>query len=209
MLPYIVLAVIGLAALIAGTVLTVRRKKAAGITLAVIGALAFIAGTVLAVCTFILVDYIHNQPVKEPPSAGSVTTEEKTTAETQTADDTSEAYTEPEEDGDIAGGDWQTWRSYSDEYVINDDLTVCLSLFGDNTGYAVYDSSDGDRIASLVNDTGADVDLWNITSEDIDGDGVNELGMVMTDGKTLWYRYIEGKTWDENNINGCFERTEK
>ena len=203
MLPYIALAVIGLAALITGIILIIRRKKAVGITLAILGTLAFIAGTFLAVCTFILVDYIHNRPVKEPPAAGPVTTAAETAAET------SDTYTGTEETGDIVGGDWQTWRSYSDEYVITDSLTVCLSLFDDCTGYAVYDSSDGSRIASLVNDTETAVDMWNITSDDIDGDGINELGIGLTDGRTLWYRYIEGETWSENNTDGCFERTEK
>ncbi len=203
MLPYIALAVAGLAALITGIILTVRRKKAVGITLAILGTLALIAGTVLAVCTFILLDFIHNQPVKEPPAAGSVT------AETEAAAGTSVTYTETEEAGDIVGGDWQTWRSYSDEYVITDGLTVRLSLFDDGTGYAVYDSADGSRIASLVNDTETAVDQWNITSGDIDGDGINELGTGLTDGSTLWYKYIEGETWSENNINGCFERTDK
>ena len=203
MLPYIALAVVGLAALIIGIIFLTRSKKAVGITLTILGALAFIAGTFLAVCSFILVDYIHDQPAKEPPVTGSVTTEAEIT------DETSDAYTETEEADDIVGGDWQTWRSYSDEYVITDSLTVRLSLFDDNTGYAVYDSSDGSRIASLINDTGTDVDRWKIISEDIDGDGVNELGLGLTDGETLWYRYIEGETWSENNINGCFERTEK
>ena len=186
MLPYIALAVTGLAALIIGIVLTVRRKKAAGITLTVLGALAFLAGTFLAVCTFILVDFIHNQPVKEPPVTEPVTTTEGS--------------------DDMTGGDWQTWRSYSDKYVINDSLTVYLSLFDDSTGYAVYDSSDGSRIASLINDTGNAVEPWEITSDDIDSDGVNELGIVLTGGETLWYRYIEGETWNENNADGCFER---
>ena len=204
MLQYIVLAVIGLAALIIGIVLTVRRKKGAGITLIVLGTLAFLAGTFLSVCAYILVDFIHNQPVKEPPAAEPVTAETS-----ETAAGTSDTYTETEESYEIVGGDWQTWRSYSDEYVITDGFTVCLSLFDDSTGYAVYAGSDGSRIASLVNDTETAVDPWNITSEDIDGDGINELGIGLTDGETLWYRYNEGETWSENNTNGCFERTEK
>ena len=198
MLSYIALTVIGLAALIIGIILMIRRKKAAGITLTVLGALAFLAGTLLTVCAFILVDFIHNQPVKEPPVAGSVT------SETETAVD----LPDEEPNDNNAGGDWRSWRSYSDEYIITDELTVCLSLFDDSTGYAVYDCSDGSRIASLVNDTEIAVDPWNITSEDIDGDGVNELGIVLTDGETLWYRYIEGEMWSESNTGGCFEQVD-
>ena len=208
MLEYIGLAVLGLAALIIGIVLIVRRKKAVGITLTVLGSLAFLAGTFLAVCTLILVDFIHNQPVKEPPVTGSVTAGTEAPV-TETTEETSETDTETEEDDEILGGDWQTWRSYSDEYPITDDLTVCLSLFDDSTGYAVYDSSDGNRIASLVNDTENAVDPWNTVSDDINGDGINELGIVLTNGETLWYRYVEGGMWNENNVNGCFERTDK
>lgn len=67
MLPYIALAVSGLGVLIAGIILITRKKKTAGIILTVVGALAGLMGAFLIACTLILVDFIHNQPPKEPP----------------------------------------------------------------------------------------------------------------------------------------------
>ena len=193
MLPYIALAVTGLVVLAAGIILIIRRKKAVGITLTVLGAAAGLTGAFLTVCTFILVDYIRNMPADEPPAVTEIT---------------EDIFVESENDltGEI-GNDWRTTRSYSDNIVISDELTVCLSVLDDTKGYAVYDSSDGNRIASLISDSSSDLDLWNVTALDLDGDGVNEIGAYLTNGETLWFRY-NGRTWNEENPSGCFERTE-
>ena len=193
MLPYIALAVTGLVVLAAGIILIIRRKKAVGITLTVLGAAAGLTGAFLTVCTFILVDYIRNSPADEPPAVSEIT---------------EDIFVESENDltGEI-GNDWRTTRSYSDNIVISDELTVCLSVLDDTKGYAVYDSSDGNRIASLISDSSSGLDLWNVTASDLDGDGVNEIGAYLTNGETLWFRY-NGRTWNEENPSGCFERTE-
>ena len=193
MLPYIALAVTGLVVLAAGIILIIRRKKAVGITLTVLGAAAGLTGAFLTVCTFILVDYIRSRPADEPPAVTEIT---------------EDIFVESENDltGEI-GNDWRTTRSYSDNIVISDELTVCLSVLDDTKGYAVYDSSDGNRIASLISDSSSDLDLWNVTASDLDGDGVNEIGAYLTNGETLWFRY-NGRTWNEENPSGCFERTE-
>ena len=193
MLPYIALVVTGLVVLAAGIILIIRRKKAVGITLTVLGAAAGLTGAFLTVCTFILVDYIRNIPADEPPAVTEIT---------------EDIFVESENDltGEI-GNDWRTTRSYSDNIVISDELTVCLSVLDDTKGYAVYDSSDGNRIASLISDSSSDLDLWNVTASDLDGDGVNEIGTYLTNGETLWFRY-NGRTWNEENPSGCFERTE-
>ena len=150
MLPYIALAVTGLVVLAAGIILIIRRKKAVGITLTVLGAAAGLTGAFLTVCTFILVDYIRNRPADEPPAVTEIT---------------EDIFVESENDltGEI-GNDWRTTRSYSDNIVISDELTVCLSVLDDTKGYAVYDSSDGNRIASLISDIFSDLDLWNVTA---------------------------------------------
>ena len=193
MLPYIALAVTGLVVLAAGIILIIRRKKAVGITLTVLGAAAGLTGAFPTVCTFILVYYIRNRPADEPPAVTEIT---------------EDIFVESENDltGEI-GNDWRTTRSYSDNIVISDELTVCLSVLDDTKGYAVYDSSDGNRIASLISDSSSDLDLWNVTASDLDGDGVNEIGAYLTNGETLWFRY-NGRTWNEENPSGCFERTE-
>ncbi len=198
MIQYIILAVVGVIALAAGIVLIVLKKKVAGIVLTVCGALAAVAGVVLSLCALILVDYIHNKP------AADVTIEQETVPVLVTEDDPEE---EPDVDGvigDEVGDDWRTWRSYSEDYMINDGLTVCVSLLDDLKGYAVYNSSNGDRIGTIINTSDSDLESWEVKAEDTDGDGTNELGMVLADGERLWFRYT-GEEWSEDNTAGCFE----
>ena len=106
------------------------------------------------------------------------------------------------EDAVSAGSDWRTWRSYTDDFVISDDVTVCLSPFDTATGYAVYNSDNGDRIGSL---SGIETDgSETIVCEDTDGDGVNELGITISD-ETVYFKYT-GEPWIEGQGGGCFER---
>ena len=45
--------------------------------------------------------------------------------------------------------------------------------------------------------------------EDLDHDGIKEIGISMADGEILWYHYREGleDTWPENKC-GCFEKVD-
>jgi len=105
MMLYIGLAIIGLAALIIGIILTVRRKKIVGITLTVIGALAFIAGIILTVCVILLVDFIHNQPPDESPVT-EITEKLPTDIETVKTEETEDLIIY--ETGEADGNDWRT-----------------------------------------------------------------------------------------------------
>ena len=100
------------------------------------------------------------------------------------------------------GGDWHTWRSYTGDYAVTEDLSVTLSPLDGGKGYAVYDASTGERIGTLSEGSGQE----EILCEDIDGDGVCELGIVLPNG-TAWYRYT-GSPWVEGTGGGCFERVE-
>ena len=100
------------------------------------------------------------------------------------------------------GGDWHTWRSYTRDYSVKDDLSVTLSPLDGGKGYAVYNASTGERIGTLLDGTGQE----EILCEDIDGDGVCELGIALSSG-TVWYRYT-GSPWVEGTGGGGFERVE-
>lgn len=57
--------------------------------------------------------------------------------------------------GETDGQDWRTWRSYSEDFLICDQVTVCLSPLDGGAGYGVYDSGSGERIGTLsANETG-------------------------------------------------------
>ncbi len=148
------------------------------------GALLATAGLFLVICTIILAYSVsHSEPKISPDYEntndiyeGSVT-------------DISDS-----EDGELVGADWRTWRSYTADYVISDSLTICMAPYDDKMGFAVYDSKNGDRIGSLaVKNAGYDTE---ISCEDIDGDGVKELGFAESADKTVWYSY-DGGSWNK------------
>ena len=102
------------------------------------------------------------------------------------------------DDDEADGDDWRSQRSYTSDFQIKSDLTVCLSAYDDGTGYAVYDSADGTRIGSLEADlTGDEV----VLCADYDDDGVFELGFGGTPSGDIWFRYVDRSM----NEGGCFE----
>lgn len=100
------------------------------------------------------------------------------------------------------GGDWRTWRSYTGDYAVKEDLSVTLSPLDGGNGYAVYNASTGARIGTLPEGGGQE----EILCEDIDGDGICELGIALSE-ETVWYRYTD-TPWVEGTGGGCFERVE-
>ena len=100
------------------------------------------------------------------------------------------------------GGDWRTWRSYTGDYAVKEDLSVTLSPLDGRNGYAVYNASTGERIGTLHEGSGQE----EILCEDIDRDGICELGIALSE-ETIWYRYTD-TPWVEGTGGGCFERVE-
>lgn len=85
-----------------------------------------------------------------------------------------------------------------------------MSGFSDGSGFAVYDSRNGDRVGSLVIKNSAG-DIENVGAnaeircEDTDGDGIKELGIVMSQDRTVWFRYT-GNVWTEGSGGGWFSQ---
>ena len=73
-----------------------------------------------------------------------------------------------------------------------------MAVFGDGSGYAVYDSETGDRLGSLVviGITGQE----DFVTNDLDGDGINELGVVFPAG-IEYFRYT-GEPWIDGEGGG-------
>ncbi len=88
-------------------------------------------------------------------------------------------------------------------------LIFCLSPLDNRNGYAVYDSANGARVGTLLWGSEKEAD-WQAKAqmEDLDHDGIKEIGISMADGEILWYHYREGleDTWPENKC-GCFEKS--
>ena len=125
---------------------------------------------------------------------------------------TQKLETEPYFETDIAGDDWRTFRAYSEDLHLDDagTLIFCLSPLDSKNGYAVYDSANGARVGTLLWGSEKEAD-WQAKAqmEDLDHDGIKEIGISMADGEILWYHYREGleDTWPENKC-GCFEKVD-
>ena len=98
-------------------------------------------------------------------------------------------------DSNIPGSDWRTYRAYSEDLHLDDTgaLIFCLSPLDNRNGYAVYDSANGARVGTLLWGSEKEAD-WQAKAqmEDLDHDGIKEIGISMADGEILWYHYREG-----------------
>ena len=157
----------------------------------------------LLVCTFWLLYGIQVQePVAGPTENGKIITE-NTDAEPEPGSGS---------DSNIPGSDWRTYRAYSEDLHLDDKgaLIFCLSPLDNRNGYAVYDSANGARVGTLLWGSEKEAD-WQAKAqmEDLDHDGIKEIGISMADGEILWYHYREGleDTWPENKC-GCFEKVD-
>lgn len=158
---------------------------------------------ILLVCTFWLLYGIQVQePVAGPTENGKIITE-NTDAEPEPGSGS---------DSNIPGSDWRTYRAYSEDLHLDDKgaLIFCLSPLDNRNGYAVYDSANGARVGTLLWGSEKEAD-WQAKAqmEDLDHDGIKEIGISMADGEILWYHYREGleDTWPENKC-GCFEKVD-
>ena len=103
-------------------------------------------------------------------------------------------------------------QAYSEDLHLDDKgaLIFCLSPLDNKNGYAVYDSANGARVGTLLWGSEKEAD-WQAKAqmEDLDHDGIKEIGISMADGEILWYHYREGleDTWPENKC-GCFEKVD-
>ena len=105
------------------------------------------------------------------------------------------------------GGDWRTWRGYTKDYEISDTLTVTFSHFSgekESEGcncYAVYDASCGARMGTIKVDAQNSKKMpvssgENFLTEDIDGDGMKDIGIPLNDG-VLWYSFVSPELMQE------------
>lgn len=101
---------------------------------------------------------------------------------------------------------WREQKSYSRDYQLTDDLSICVSLLDDSSGYAVYDTYDGRRIGTLLLPNGQiSVDNLELKIADANSDGKNDVGVVSHNNNIIWFNFSPNKQYSEENPNGCFE----
>ncbi len=138
---------------------------------------------------------VQNKPSDTPANTG-----------VQTTDGADNIPTEDPEA--ISGQDWRTQRSYTESYRINDTLSVCLSLLDDKSGYAVYDDSNGERIGLiLLPEYADDLPECEITCEDYNSDGNNDISLLIRNSFSQCYLYNPERQWSADDTEGCFSKT--
>ncbi len=101
---------------------------------------------------------------------------------------------------------WREQKSYSRDYQLNDDMSICVSLLDDSSGYAVYDTYDGERIGTLSwpSDQISASDL-ELKIADADSDGINDVGVITQNSNIIWFKFSPDKQYSKENPSGCFE----
>ena len=81
---------------------------------------------------------------------------------------------------------WREQKSYSRDYQLTDD-----SILDDSSGYAVYDTYDGQRIGTLLlpNDQ-MSVDNLELKIADANSDGKNDVGVVSHNNNIIWFNFF-------------------
>lgn len=101
---------------------------------------------------------------------------------------------------------WREQKSYSRDYQLNDDMSICVSELEDSTGYAVYDTYNGERIGTLSWPSDQiSVSNLELKIVDADGDGNNDVGVVTQNSDIIWFKFSPDKQYNKDNPNGCFE----
>ena len=115
-----------------------------------------------------------SERISEPTASavGSAGTEQETTAASAPVPTT----------------DWRTERGVLYEIQINDALTVCLSRLEDDSGFAVYDASDGAQIGTLPKLTWDFFDTAPFTA-DYNGDGAVDIGILCGEKVIHWFGF--------------------
>ncbi len=105
----------------------------------------------------------------------------------------------PNDGPDEVGKDWHTWGIY--EFARINDLSIAIDPVnndqGQHIGYDIY--RDGQTLGALLGQirpedggfTPADMRREDfLVFRDFDGDGREEIGAPLTNGKTLWYDLV-------------------
>lgn len=106
----------------------------------------------------------------------------------------------------LANTNWREQKTYSQDYQLNEDTSICVSMLDDLGGYAVYNTENGERIGTLAwPNYQIGVGEWELKIADVNGDKSNDIGVIMQNSTVIWYKYSPNKEYNKDNPNGCFE----
>ena len=106
----------------------------------------------------------------------------------------------------LVNTNWREQKTYSQDYQLNEETSICVSMLDDLSGYAVYNTENGERIGTLAcpnYQIGAGEQELKIA--DVNGDKSNDIGVIMQNSTVIWYKYSPNKEYSKDNPNGRFE----
>ena len=106
----------------------------------------------------------------------------------------------------LVNTNWREQKTYSQDYQLNEETSICISTLDDLSGYAVYNTENGERIGTLAcpnYQIGAGEQELKIA--DVNGDKSNDIGVIMQNSTVIWYKYSTNKEYSKDNPNGRFE----
>lgn len=173
----------GAAVMTSGIILAKRSGRKVWHICTAVGALIFAVSLFFVICTLLLTQGIQNQ---QPTDSNLV-------------------------DPPVSEN-WRDKRGYSDDYTVGNGINVCFIWSDEDDGqegWAVYDSNGGDLIQFLFpQGYYPEMDFINemdcLKTEDYDGDGQNELGIVAESGAVMWYNwhdYCLEYLWTESGVS--------
>lgn len=169
--------VVGAAMVAVGIVLAVRTRRKAWHVMTGVGAVLVLGCIAMVVCALLLVDGVAAMP---------------------------NVRAEIEKPEELIGADWRTWRAYSTDYDLGMGVKVCFASLDEGGGYAVYDATDGVRIASLSVEGADPTQAEPIRLREGNGP-YRDVGVVLNNGDIQWFRYdpeLLG-SWPDHML-GCF-----
>lgn len=106
----------------------------------------------------------------------------------------------------LVNTNWREQKTYSQDYQLNEETSICISTLDDLSGYAVYNTENGERIGTLAcpnYQIGAGEQELKIA--DVNGDKSNDIGVIMQNSTVIWCKYSPNKEYSKDNPNGRFE----
>lgn len=106
----------------------------------------------------------------------------------------------------LVNTNWREQKTYSQDYQLNEETSICISTLDDLSGYAVYNTENGERIGTLAcpnYQIGAGEQELKIA--DVNGDKSNDIGVIMQNSTVIWYKYSPNKEYSKDNPNDRFE----
>ena len=106
----------------------------------------------------------------------------------------------------LVNTNWREQKTYSQDYQLNEETSICISTLDDLSGYAVYNTENGERIGTLAcpnYQIGAGEQELKIA--DVNGDKSNDIGVIMQNSTVIWYKYSPNKEYSKDNPNARFE----